>query len=1164
MRDEPKLDVLQGQSRRLGVETPWSRAAVEEAQKVLTDPLGYGDPFSETETFEIIEKTMGRGLAFSPSALRKYRQKPMSIAWLVEATDRFGPASIRRRLAKLWCCLTDHDYIDPDGAPEPFCRRCGCSTYWPVRKTIGRFLEDGLHWLARRLRRGDEIPFVLAALALAVLLAAPAVAQDLIFADGFECGTIEPWGGEPCKEENPVAAQMTYLLDLDSVDPADSTDVITSYFATGEGFVTGPADTPASQVYQPGLLSKPELVVELADDGMASGAASAREVTVDLARHLFGVDRLAALDGREILNRHARLVAVGTGGDGTVYSYASPAVVADGVVSSTSRSSHTLTLSIRPSSRAHRVELGRTKLLGYPNGLRFDGNSAEAAVPDSTIPAAFTLQALVLVPRIWSVGASDRMTVAAARSAHLYFERDPTDTWRRRLGFEYTTTAAAIVTVNGPTFDAREQTAWLSVRVDTAAGGGGVDVRFGVDQAFADGASASAFVESVENWKLGRYRTSSTDSADTIIGAWALFDEWLSDRVLVNRQNGRLVGDEPELVWYFPGEATGVTLFDYATVNAASPLNATITTATAAPLFEGKADMVGTVLPDYIGHVRNAPLIPIDPARLIYRIGRDIGSGYQVLDRSVPYTLTTYSSPLDLWDATAPAAGNAYFTPHLGGIVRLNEIDGSDSTANVTGASLWDSAMWVPLDYTITEVSSFFISGTVGTFNGGQWAIEMWLINLGSSPTLGVGSYARMNEVFEITEVENNDGSFTLRAKVSYGVGEIVLDYSRAWEVGSAVAIRLEAVDDGADVTARLLINGRVDQSDVAVGQSLPTGLSARNLLFGNSPHGAFSILPIRIWSAAGTSDANAETLHRTYLYSNPSPSATNLAGMWLEHHGDPTILIDDTSSGNNGNVSSVVRWAPGMPATDRISAVHQILERAGITPTERESAYDFDPSAVGRVYDSPISVARAAAELLRGGGLYLVLKPDGTAIIGMVVDPALATPAGTILVEDADPAVADGPPPSDVRATWGENPHVQEEGLAGADAALRSYAAREVREVTEEISDNRDVYDDEPPPQGRSLLVDTAFADQRPAVTEAQRIGLVWKSPRPVRALKLIHADASSGSGGFNAVELGEIYTIRWREPGPVTSGPLTVREETVMLLAVTQAEEFDTLKAR
>lgn len=37
------------------------------------------------------------------------------------------------------CLLTDHVYTFPPGAPEPRCGRCGCSDYWPIRRTVGGF-----------------------------------------------------------------------------------------------------------------------------------------------------------------------------------------------------------------------------------------------------------------------------------------------------------------------------------------------------------------------------------------------------------------------------------------------------------------------------------------------------------------------------------------------------------------------------------------------------------------------------------------------------------------------------------------------------------------------------------------------------------------------------------------------------------------------------------------------------------------------------------------------------------------------------------------------------------------------------------------------------------------------------------------------------------------
>jgi hypothetical protein len=58
----------------------------------------------------------------------------------------------------LRCILTDHVNMDPPGASEPFCERCGRSTYWPARRTLGRYFEDLLAWCRQVLSR-DEVPF---------------------------------------------------------------------------------------------------------------------------------------------------------------------------------------------------------------------------------------------------------------------------------------------------------------------------------------------------------------------------------------------------------------------------------------------------------------------------------------------------------------------------------------------------------------------------------------------------------------------------------------------------------------------------------------------------------------------------------------------------------------------------------------------------------------------------------------------------------------------------------------------------------------------------------------------------------------------------------------------------------------------------------------------
>lgn len=60
----------------------------------------------------------------------------------------------------LWCKLTDCEY-DMESRGAPFCRRCGSEDYWPIRRTIGRLIEDvKAAWSQWRLRHDNtDMPF---------------------------------------------------------------------------------------------------------------------------------------------------------------------------------------------------------------------------------------------------------------------------------------------------------------------------------------------------------------------------------------------------------------------------------------------------------------------------------------------------------------------------------------------------------------------------------------------------------------------------------------------------------------------------------------------------------------------------------------------------------------------------------------------------------------------------------------------------------------------------------------------------------------------------------------------------------------------------------------------------------------------------------------------
>lgn len=960
-------------------------------------------------------------------------------------------------------------------------------------------------------------------------------------------------------------SDLTFLLDIEHCDPADATDTGTEYYSDAT-YGTGSGDTPADTPFLEILDGVPPRVLELGTGGLASGPTQPRRITANLKRYQSGENQLTALDGRNILGRSGYLRVVGVGGDGTVWTLDNPAVVANGANITTSESSRDISIGIQPHVRAHQIKLPRSRLLGYPNGLRGNGNTSEADVPYNTVPTALTLVALVLTPQVWTVGATDHQTIFGQDSVHAYFEE--TGTNERRLMLDVRNAAnTAWHTLTGSAFDPDEDVHAMSWRFNTST----LATRFGLDSTFEDITAPADFGALTANWKLGRLQTSLTDVFDTIAGGFALFDAWLTDSEVVDVISERMTGSEDNLLWFFPGETAAGDILDYAAVNAAAPLDATLTDATAAPLFTGTAQLAGVALNEVTGYVQNAPMVPIDPSRKIYRIGNDVGAIFDVFDRGVPYAIeAAYSSPLDFADNPPTVSGNVTTCPHMGGLVRVHtEVDGVENTADCGGLGLYDFSLNLGflvgggsrVTWGTTDLDTVYLSP--------PWAQEIFYywdgVNLGTK-------YIWTSSFWQLLTNASSDPDVASYSVFVYLDDATFMEVTFQLERRIRVAFKVEAWEDAGDAHARVLMDGNVIGSATAAGKLLRTAASTLVPALGGPTLGFtadhFGVLPVRLWSTVAATDAAAEDAQRLYLFNNPGPSTTGLEGLWYRHTGDQAVLVDETTNSNDGTVDSGAVWGPKPGCVSPISAARSLLTDAGVTVTLRDSAYDAIGGASGRFINTEKSIAQAAAEILDGAGLYLLLNPDGTATIGLQPDPATATPVGTLFVDDPHPAEVNDLPPSLVRCNWGPNPTVQTSVLAGADDDRKSFASQAWRTTDYEIGTNRQVYADEDPPNGRRLEINTGFVSQSAAKAEAARRGEIWKNPRPVRRCRVLGRLDTDGSllgegGGFNTIEVGEVYTIRWREPDPVLDTPTYV-EETVQVLSLTQTEESDEILVR
>lgn len=967
-------------------------------------------------------------------------------------------------------------------------------------------------------------------------------------------------------------SDLAYLLDLDHNDPADPSDVDTLYICDAsrtEGFGTVKGETPDAQQFLTLLKNRPSRIVETASGGLSSGPTSARTITARLARYVSGgPDRLAALEGRNIFGQRAFLRAVGTGGDGTAYPLTSPAVIADGTVVGSQKSSRYWDVTIQPNRRIHQSFLPSRRLLGYPHGLRFNGNTAEADVPYSTVPAAFTLVALLLTPMDWTVGATDHQTIFGQDSINAYYEAS--STYKRRVMLNVRNAAdTGWHTLQGSEWEPDDEAHFMSWRFNTTTRA----ARVSLDTAFEDLTAPADFGALTANWKLGRLKNSMINAADTIIAGWAMFSEWLTDAQLINIMSGRMTGSEDDLVFWFPGESLAGTLFDYAEVNAASPLDATITDAVAAPMMTGTAELAGSLPPQPVGLVRNVPATPIDPSRKISSAGGNVGSIFSVYDRAVPYNIeATYSSPLDFADNPPTADGNVTACPRMGGLVRIHtERDGVENTIDCGGLGLYDFSLNLGTDFGNSKVD--FGTQLDSVYNSGAWGQEIFFYVGNDGPDAGVVWFSeqwRLTATFD----SNDDSVSILKVLINLdGGGDLQMQVPVG--VRRRVAVKVQAWNDGSGGSAsRMLVDGNVVATDSDNSNELDsiTSSLAHQLMWSFEQMAHIGVLPMRLFSAVEATDALAEAEQRKYLFNNPPPTASDLEGLWVRSKGDPLVLVDETANGYDGTVDAGAVWGPRPGCVGPFGSAMSVLD--GVPVTVRDAAYVQVPLfSFGEHVSGERTLADIAASLLDGAGLFLVQFPDGSVEIGRQPDPSSDDPIGVLLVADADPAAVTNLPPSAVRVRWGFNPAIQSSILAGADDDRRSFASKAWRSDDFEVEAsagilNRDLYSDDPLPDGRRLEFESGYYAKSAASVLAARRGEIWKGPRPVRKVRLLRRLAADGSGlgtngAFCSVEVGGLYTIRWDEAQPVHSEPVS-REEVVAVLSIEQSLDGDVLTVR
>lgn len=898
------------------------------------------------------------------------------------------------------------------------------------------------------------------------------------------------------------------------------------------------------------------------------------DVSLTLLRYVNGIDRLSALIGRNILGRSATVGYVGTAADGTVYTPAAPFVIAQGqVIPPFKVAPDKWTITVRPQNALYQREVPSRALLGYRTGVLGNGDGAATTVivatGYSTISAATTLVALVLVPRLWDIGASDTHAIWANKGLFFGAKRH-TDGYSWRLFCRYsTTTGGTLEEIPGPVIEPDETLRLLSCRFTAAT----KTAVFGVDTTFSTAVGSAAFValSAAEDWQMMRFRTDATSVSGTLMGAFMLFTSVLTDGEVAALAAARARGDEATLKLYYRETDGAGTYLDEAAANAASPIDATITAGTETSLFEGPLELAG-VKPPLILQGQHMPLVPVDHARLIYRASKHpIENASRVMDGGNNFTITHRYSVKDLV-TNAPGAGEVAMTPDMGGLFRFNSLtDGAELAADIQGSSGWPMSLALGTDHGFSEVDLGTSLGPDLVSTGG-YALEIWFETGAELPSSSGVIWSSGFITVAMSYVFNKAPYLFVRVEGTSG--DITFDLDPI-PVLTVVSLRIEAWNNGSDMASRVLLNGVVVDAATAAGTNLTNVVAVppkKAILADNAsipvlgfPH--VGALPLRAWSLVSpTSRTNAvaEAETRKFLFRHPVNGVdaewSDLVGLWYRFTTDINQVDDETGNGYHGTVvngGTFGRWRPGLCWSDPLHAPAYLLQEHGgydlatqLTIADLAYAY-LEPAAQDLWFPPETKMSKALA--MAAGPGFVFLRADGTAVLGLVVDATAGNSQGTVagVLEVGEKTVAAGEgkgmPPSLVVAEYARIGATGQTALAATDSERRALMSAEVREDAIPIGANATIYGDLPFPDGVRLYSLARFRDAGPTRRELQRLASIWADPRPMYEVRL--------EGAGRTLQVGDIWAV---------TDPLGGATAYVLVMARVTGTESETLEVR
>jgi len=899
------------------------------------------------------------------------------------------------------------------------------------------------------------------------------------------------------------------LLEVDSVDV--SSLAATTHYHSDKAFVSGSGDTPASTQYLPNLLISDLEVYRQAIslDGSTGGSTeSDSEITVRLARYLGSdeVDRLTEYDGEELFGQTARLLAVGTLPDGTVTTLASPRILVSGTVSDWLRGHDDMEIKITRKQSGVKNLMPTKRLLGYRDGLYFDGSTSYVDTGLAWTPTSFTI--MVRMMAIRNIPASPEFLVSNGGSSSdtvLHFYYSDNGYVAARL--------PSLDTIISPTFGDDDYGVfnWAVIQFDEST----ETARCWLNGEYNDeGWGVPLSWSATTNWYIGADVAESFRFFDGAISCVAFFDSFLDEDTVLTYQRSRLTGEEDNLVLFYPGENLSTTLYDYAIAND-PPLDGTIAgSGSSISTGEGDPEVAGNLLPVVIGRFKNALGIPVDPTVQLYRFAASCQEITEVRDRGAPYTITATYDNFDTFSAASPTAGNAVvYVP-----MALVKVGGTLSDqAVITADGLGESLFSYGLQ---TDGAVYTTCGTgLAAVPQGPFSVEfdLCLTALPSSTHLPImGDYNAGSRGFMVSVIDDSShrsGIYVRTCNAKPAVDSYYFD--RAVNLFEPARFSVVVSESGSTVTVELYKNGVLFGTEDNSGEGLLRNTSSTiALTFGAEYTGAAftkfldnaSFGTFRLWSKA-----LSESEVRQYMFENPDPATSGLAGMWVGSDYDTTTVPDEVST-NDGAFVGTPTWVGGLSNGSPLAAAVSLLSRyASIDVADievAESAWDSSQRGADLLIDQEGTVESYVSLVLASIGGWAVSPPSDYDIrLGATLNPDSLTSSKTILAHEvlSVERLRTVAPPQTWNVGYGPNWHVQTgvELVASVSGSDRSFYSKEIRLASSRAKKNDVRY----PPAGRESSPGGLWTARRGAALQAASLKSLYRLRPELQRVTLLHA---------------------------------------------------------